>query len=90
MAVYFSLSVAAALLWSTVALGACATTAHPHCVDLSAIPNIGQQIIGAPKPPVRTDKEPPSLPKDSYNGPRIGMSNAVRRAPEIGYRWDID
>lgn len=86
------LSIAAALMWSAAAAAGCvATKKHPTCVDLSAVPNIGQQVIGTETPAPRAAKEPPpALPVEKYQGPRLGFSNAVRRAPEIGYRWDID
>ena len=91
MTVRLSLGVVAALLWGTAAYGACVPAKKHNCVDLSAIPNIAQEVVGAEKLPPRGEKTPPELPAaNTYNGPTIGLSNAVRRAPEIKYKWDID
>ncbi|HEY1796160.1 MAG TPA: hypothetical protein VGG57_08570 [Stellaceae bacterium] len=90
MTVRLSLGIASALLWVTAASAACLPTKQRGCVDLSAIPNIAQQVVGAEKPPTPTEKAPPTLPPSGYTGPMIGFSKAVRRAPEISYRWQID
>lgn len=90
MTARFSLGIIAALLWGTAAFGACLPTKQHSCVDLSAIPNIAQQVVGAEKLPAPAAKEPPTLPSTAYDGPTVGLSNAARRAPEIKYRWSID
>jgi hypothetical protein len=90
MTVRFSLGMAAALLWATAAFGACVPAKQHGCVDLSAIPNIAQQVVGAEGLPAPAEKTPPTLPDNSYTGPTIGLSNAARRAPEIRYHWSID
>jgi hypothetical protein len=91
MAVRFSLGMMAALLWGTAAFGACLPTKQQHCVDLSAIPNIAQQVVGAEKLPAPSEKTPPPAATSfSYDGPTLGLSNAARRAPEIKYQWQID
>jgi hypothetical protein len=91
MAVRFAVGMVAALLWGTAALGACLQTKQRSCIDLSAIPNIAQQVVGAENLPAPTEKSPPPTTSTStYNGPTIGLSNTVRRAPEIGYHWSID
>ena len=91
MTVRFSLSMVAALLWGTAAYAACVPARHHSCVDLSAIPNIAQEVVGAEKLPPPAEKAPPTLPPaNTYNGPMIGLSKAARRAPEISYRWQID
>jgi hypothetical protein len=90
MTLRFSLCMTAALLWGTAAFGACLPTKQHSCVDLSAIPNIAQEVVGAEKLPTPTAKEPPAVPASTYDGPTIGLSNAARRAPEISYHWSID
>ena len=90
MAVRFSLGMIAALLWGTAAFGACLPTKLHGCVDLSAIPNIAQEVAGAEKLPTPAEKAPPTLPSSAYDGPTVGLSNAARRAPEISYHWSID
>jgi hypothetical protein len=91
MAVRFSLGMMAALLWGTAASGACLPTKQHGCVDLSTIPNIAQEVVGAEKLPTPTEKAPPPVaPARTYDGPMIGLSNAARRAPEISYHWSID
>lgn len=90
MTARFSLGMVAALLWGTAAFGACVPTKSHRCVDLSAIPNIAQQVVGAEKLPPPAEKAPPTLPSAAYDGPTVGLSNAARRAPEIKYRWSID
>jgi hypothetical protein len=86
----FSLGMVGALLWGTAALGACLPSKQHSCVDLSAIPNIAQEVLGAEKLPTPTEKAPPAVPTSTYDGPTIGLSNAARRAPEISYHWSID
>lgn len=90
MTLRFSLGMTAVLLWGTAAFGACLPNKQHGCIDLSAIPNIAQQVVGAEALPAPAEKTPPSLPSNVYNGPMIGFSNAARRAPEITYRWQID
>jgi len=90
MFVLYPLSVVAVMTWSTVAFGACVPVKQRDCVDLSAIPDIAQQVITPEKAAPRAEKTPPTLPTSTYNGPTLGMSNAVRRAPEVGYHWSID
>jgi hypothetical protein len=90
MPVRLPLGMVAALLWGTAAFGACLPTKQYGCVDLSAIPSIARQVVGAEKLPTPAEKAPPSLPSSAYNGPMIGLSNAARRAPEISYHWSID
>jgi hypothetical protein len=90
MVVRFSLSMIAALLWGTAAFAACIPSKQHSCVDLSAIPNIAQQVVGTEQLPAPAEKAPPTLPSNAYTGPTIGLSNAARRAPEISYHWQID
>lgn len=91
MALRFSLGMMAALLWCTAAFGACLPTKQHRCVDLSAIPNIAQQVVGGEKlPPPAKKAPPPVVSTFTYDGPTLGFSNAVRRAPEIKYQWQID
>jgi hypothetical protein len=86
----FSLGMVAALLWGMAAFGACLPTKQHGCVDLSAIPNIAEEVVGAEKLPPPTEKAPPTVPTSTYDGPTIGLSNAARRAPEIRYHWSIN
>lgn len=92
MTIRVSLGLVAALLWGTAAFGACVPTKQHKCVDLSAIPNIAQQVVSAEKLPVPAEKAPSPEVSSSgaYNGPTIGLSNTVRRVPEIGYHWSTD
>jgi hypothetical protein len=90
MIVRFSLTMIAALLWGTAAFAVCVPTRQHGCVDLSAIPNIAQEVVGAEKLPTPAEKAPPTLPSSAYDGPTVGLSNAARRAPEIKYQWRID
>jgi hypothetical protein len=85
-----ALSIVAAALWSGAAFGACLPTKQRSCVDLSAIPNIAQQVVGAEALAPPPEKSAPTLPSSSYQGPTFGVSNAARRAPEIKYHWSID
>lgn len=91
MAVRLWLGMIAALLWGTAAFGACLPTKQNHCIDLSAIPNIAQEVAGAEKLPAPREKTPPPAATSfQYDGPTLGLSNAARRAPEIKYQWQID
>jgi hypothetical protein len=92
MAVRFSLAMIATVLWGTAAFGACHPTKEHRCaVDLTAIPNIAQEVIGAEKLPTPAEKTPPPASSAyTYDGPTLGLSNAARRAPEIKYQWQID
>jgi hypothetical protein len=90
MPVVYPLSVVVVMTWSTVAFGACVPLKHRDCIDLSAVPDIAQQVIAPEKVAPPPEKAPPTPPTSTYNGPTVGMSNAVRRAPEIGYHWSID
>ena len=90
MSALYPLSIVAILAWNTVAFGACVPTKQRSCVDLSVIPDIAEQVIAPVKLGHPADKEPPAPPSKDYTGPTIGVSNAVRRAPEIGYRWSIN
>jgi hypothetical protein len=90
MPVRIMLSIVVAALWSGVAFGACVPTKQRSCVDLSAIPNIAQQVVGAEKMAPLPEKTAPVLPSTSYEGPTLGLSNAARRAPEVKYHWSID
>jgi hypothetical protein len=91
MTVRFALGMIAVLLWGTAASAVCIPTKQHSCaVDLSTIPNIAQEVVGAEKLPTPPEKAAPTLPASGYDGPTIGLSNAARRAPEISYHWSID
>ena len=67
---------------------ACPAKPAKNCVDLDGIPQIASQIVAGEKlaPP------PPPAPPESEaaaGGRTVGMSDKLRRAPEIGYRWAI-
>lgn len=89
MPVRFWMTGVAALLWSAGAFGAC-ISGTPSCPDLSNIPEIAQNIVGQEKPVTPAQVAPPSDPSSSYTGPTFGVSNALRRAPEVGYHWSIE
>jgi len=86
--------VAAALLCGAGAQAACPPGQTRHCsnVDLNVMPEVTQQIISrepvapAPKKAAPAD----AVPAQPYTGPTIGVSDQVRRAATIGYRWSTD
>lgn len=96
MPALFSLCMVAILLWSTGAGAACLFHKHRTCVDFSGIPGITQQIIGPaqiPAAPKSVAPPPESGVTDkssTYNGPTLGFSRMIRRAPEIGYHWSTN
>jgi len=85
--------VAVALLWSVPGYTACSPkqthACGPQSINLSGVPQISEQIAGqgqltpAPKLPVPDETTAP------YNGPTVGLSDRVRRAPTVGYRWAL-
>ncbi|HEX3881188.1 MAG TPA: hypothetical protein VHW66_00880 [Stellaceae bacterium] len=90
MPVRIGLSIIVAALWSGAAFGACIPTKQRSCVDLSAIPAIAQEVVGAEKMAPLPEKTAPTLPTNTYDGPTLGVSHAARRAPEVKYHWSID
>ena len=84
--------VAVALLWSVPGYTACSPkqthACVPQSINLSGVPQISEQIAGqeqltrAPKFTAPDETTP-------YNGPTVGFSDRVRRAPTVGYRWAL-
>lgn len=79
------------LLWGTVAEGACVPQRGHNCLSFDRLPEISRQIIereplaasAKPKPAAASAPAP-------YTGPTVGVSNMVRRAPTVGYRWSLE
>jgi hypothetical protein len=85
----FSLMVIVLYLSAAANAGAaCPPKQAKNCVDLDGIPQIAGQIVAGEKytpPPAKAPFEDAT----AASGPIIGMSDKLRRAPEIGYRWAI-
>ena len=79
------------LLWATAAAGECVPQRGHYCLSLDRLPEISRQIIA------REPLAPPAKPQPAaaaspapYTGPTVGVSNMVRRAPTVGYRWSLE
>ena len=84
--------VAAALLCSTGAPAACLPGQTGACakIDLNGVTDITQRIVAQETIAPAPKKAAPSDPTQPYTGPTFGVSNQVRRAPIVGYRWATD
>lgn len=90
--------VAASVLGSNMAWSACLPGQSHNCVNLDLVPQISQQIVAgehvAAPPKAAPDGALVAAPSSNYTGPTlgptVGVDQAVRRAPTVGYRWSID
>jgi hypothetical protein len=61
-------------------------------VDLSAVPEISQQIVA--EEPKKPQGKAPALrapdPAAPYTGPTFGVTRAPRPTPTVGYHWSLD
>jgi len=80
----------ALLLSGTAASGGCVVRRGHPCLSFDRLPEISRQIVKreAVVPPAKPQPvaAPASVP---YTGPTVGVSNMVRRAPTVGYRWAL-
>ena len=83
--------VAGLLLWSASAGAACPPIQGKDCViNLQSVPQISQEIVAGERIAPAPKQAPLATPRQPYTGPTVGVSDRVRRAPEIGYRWAIN
>lgn len=72
------------------AWAACPAGPSRDCVDLNLAAKISQDIVAAEPPAAAPKRAPAAAAQTPYTGPTLGVSDRVRRAPEIGYRWSIN
>ena len=83
--------VAASLVCSASAGAACPPAQGRDCaINLDAVPQISRQIVAGQRVAPAPKKFPFANPDEPYTGPTLGVSDKLRRAPEIGYRWSIN
>ena len=69
------------------------TTAAPPCLSLGAVPQISAQVVAGEPAPVVKPPTYESLPVNSYEGPRLGLTKpdpGVRPVPTVGFHWSLD
>jgi hypothetical protein len=85
-----STALIAASIWTGTAAAACLPGQSRDCLNLDLLPRISQDIVST-QPIQKDPKRPPVIETQApYTGPTLGISNRVRQAPEIGYRWAIN
>lgn len=82
--------IAALVQTSGGAAAACQPGKSQKCVNLDLVPQISQQIVAAEHLAAPPKKAFSVQPIPAYSGPTVGLNHAVRRAPEVGYRWAIN
>ncbi len=86
-----SAAIAAAFVLAAGAAGAACPPRHTgNCVNLDGVPQISQRIVAGEHIAVAPKTAPQAQSEPGYTGPTVGISDKVRRAPTIGYRWSID
>jgi hypothetical protein len=83
------------LLWGVTAYAACPPRQTSGCaaqgLNLTGLPQISQQAAEHDVPPAATTKSPVATDAATpYTGPTLGVSDRVRRAPTVGYRWSLE
>ena len=83
---------AAVFLCAAGANAACPQGQTKGCatVNLSAVPEITDQIVSREAATQKKAGAPRETTKEPYTGPTVGVSDRARRAPMVGYRWAID
>jgi hypothetical protein len=85
------LFVAATLLGSAVAEGACLPGQTRDCViNLGLVPQISQQIVAKERVAPVAKTATGASSGTPYTGPTVGLTPTVRRVPTVGYRWSFD
>ncbi len=82
--------IAASVLFSSTAWSACPLGKSRNCVNLDLVPQISQQIVDGEHIAAPPKTAPATEPQPAYTGPTVGISNMIRRAPTVGYRWSLD
>jgi hypothetical protein len=83
------------LLWSVTSYAACPPGQMSGCatpgLNLTGLPQISQQAAEQEVAPAAAAKSPvPANAATPYTGPTLGVSDRVRRAPTVGYRWSLE
>ena len=85
--------VTVALLWSVPGYAACSPKQTRGCgaegINLNGVPQISEQIAGQEQLTPARKLTAPDETTGPYNGPTVGFSDRVRRAPTVGYRWAL-
>lgn len=81
---------AALIVASGGATAACQPGKTQKCVNLDLVPQISQQIVASEHLAAPPKKAYSVEPIPAYTGPTVGINHAVRRAPQVGYRWAIE
>ncbi len=82
--------VAASVLAGGAAWSACPPGQSHNCVNFDGVPQISQQIVAGEHIAAPPKTAPSAASEPGYTGPTVGLSDKVRRAPTIGYRWSIN
>lgn len=86
------LAVAVLGLQAGFASAACPPGQTRNCVNLDGLANIGQDVVA--REPLAKGTNPSIAAKTDttkpYTGPTVGLTNTVRRAPTVGYRWSLE
>jgi hypothetical protein len=64
--------------------------AVPAILDLTAVPDISQRIVGHEPAALSPRSQGTAAPSaDGYTGPTLGVSK-LGRAPTVGYHWSLN